>query len=91
MTPAVLACVQLKRQGTPGAPPPVVILPRNVHQSAVHALVSSGAVPMWLAPEYDAPSGICLGLRPSAVRAALRAHGARVAAARAPTSESTPW
>ena len=41
---AVLACVQLKRQGTPGAPPPVVILPRNVHQSAVHALVSSGAL-----------------------------------------------
>jgi len=79
---AVLACVQLKRQSEPGGPPPLVILPRNAHQSAVHALVSSGAVPVWVAPDYDAQSGLCLGLRASEVKRALRAHGGarRVAA-----------
>ena len=79
---AVLACVQLKRQSEPGGPPPVVILPRNAHQSAIHALVSSGAVPAWVAPDYDEKSGLCLGLRASEVRRALRTHGGarRVAA-----------
>ena len=95
---AVLACCQLKAQRQPGQRP-VVVLPRNVHKSAIHALVSSranpnadpnpdpspgpdlnpnpdpnpdpnsdpdpdhdfdphqvssGAEPLWLAPEYDA-------------------------------------
>ena len=42
--------------------------------------VSSGAEPLWLAPEYDAQSGLCLGLRARAVERALHAGGARVAA-----------
>ena len=41
---AVLACCQLKAQRQPGQRP-VVVLPRNVHKSAIHALVSSRANP----------------------------------------------
>ena len=76
---AVLACCQLKMQSQPGRTP-VVILPRNVHKSAIHALVSSGAEPLWLAPEYDAQSGLCLGLQADEVERALKAGGGRVAA-----------
>ena len=40
---AVLACVQLWAQRRGTTEPPVVLLPRNAHKSAVHALVLSGA------------------------------------------------
>ena len=76
---AVLACCQLKLQRQPGQTP-VVILPRNVHKSAIHALVSSGAEPLWLDPAYDAQSGLCLGMHAAEVERALRAGGERVAA-----------
>ena len=39
---ALLACSQLKAQRQPGQRP-VVVLPRNVHKSAIHVLVSSRA------------------------------------------------
>lgn len=48
-----------------------VILPRNAHQSAVHALVLSGAVPYWIRPVYDAKHDIAHGITPDAVRQAL--------------------
>jgi len=52
---AVLACVQLWQQGegrdAAASETPLLLLPRNAHKSAVHALVTSGAVPSWLIPE----------------------------------------
>ena len=78
---AVLACVQLWRQRNPTATTPaVVVLPRNVHKSAVHALVVAGAEPCWLIPELDADTGLCLGVATSSVCAALERCAGRVAA-----------
>jgi arginine decarboxylase len=85
---SVMACVQLWRRRQCGSGPvgtrssggPVLILPRNAHQSAYHALVSSGAEPCWLMPEYDDASGLCLGAAASSVADALQRHGERVAA-----------
>lgn len=80
---AVMACVQLWRQrgGTRrrGARP-LLLLPRNAHKSVYSAMVASGAEPLWLSPEYDVASGLCLGVSASAVAAGLANGGARVAA-----------
>ena len=86
---AILACVQLwsQRQLSRDASDrnasdlaPVVLLPRNAHKSAIHALVLSGAQPAWLAPAYDAESGISLGIPPTEIEQALARHGDRIAA-----------
>lgn len=72
---AVLACVRCAPRGARK-----VLLPRNAHRSAVHALVHSGAEPVWLRPEIDARTGITLGVdAPTALRAALAAHAGAVA------------
>lgn len=41
-----------------------IILPRNVHQSAIAALILSGAIPVWLEPDYDPDWGLahCISL-----------------------------
>lgn len=54
---ATLACVQIWRQARAaagGEDAPLVLLPRNAHKSAVHALITSGAEPSWLVPEVRA-------------------------------------
>lgn len=56
----------------------VVILPRDAHKSAVHALVLSGATPCFLPPARHAGSGISLGIEAAALEAALREHGDKV-------------
>lgn len=66
---AVLACVR------PGR---AVVLPRNAHQSAVHALVLSGGVPVWVEPAYDATRDVLHGVEPAAVAAALESHEGEV-------------
>ena len=82
----VIACVQLWHQrervggGTP-AGGPVVLLPRNAHKSAIHALVASGAEPAWLSPAYDSECALVTGVPTAEVRRALEEHGERVAAA----------
>ena len=40
-----------------------IILPRNVHKSAINALILSGAVPVFVEPEYDKELGIANGVR----------------------------
>lgn len=62
---AILACVRPGRS---------VLLPRNVHQSAVHALVLSGAVPVWIDPVYDSSHDILHGVTPQAVEDAITAN-----------------
>ncbi|CAM9478656.1 unnamed protein product, partial [Hapterophycus canaliculatus] len=59
----------------------VVILPRDAHKSAVHALVLSGATPCFLPPIRHPRSGVSLGVGTAALEAALEEHGDEVAAA----------
>jgi arginine decarboxylase len=51
-----------------------IILPRNVHQSAISGLILSGAVPVFVQPEYDAALDIAHCLTPGAVTKALLHH-----------------
>ena len=39
-----------------------IILPRNVHKSAINALVLCGAVPVYVNPEVNGDLGISLGM-----------------------------
>ncbi|KAG8468018.1 hypothetical protein KFE25_007070 [Diacronema lutheri] len=72
---AIVGCVRL---APPGAR--AVLLPRNAHRSAVHALVHSGAQPVWLVPEIDERTGIALGVDVhTTLHAALAEHGAGAA------------
>lgn len=51
-----------------------LILPRNAHQSAIAALILSGAVPVFVEPAYDLSWGIAQGLTAAAVAIALEQH-----------------
>ncbi len=51
-----------------------IILPRNVHQSAISGLILSGAVPIFINPEYDADRDLAHSITPPAVEEALRQH-----------------
>lgn len=66
---AVMACVRPGRK---------IILPRNVHQSAVHALVLSGAIPVWIEPLYDPEYDLVHGATPEAVSRAFEQHAGQV-------------
>lgn len=48
-----------------------IILPRNIHQSAIAGLILSGAIPIFINPEYDAQEGLAYGITPAAVKQAL--------------------
>lgn len=49
-----------------------IIMPRNVHRSAINALVISGAVPVYINPGVNRQLGIPLGMSPEDVREAIR-------------------
>jgi arginine/lysine/ornithine decarboxylase len=51
-----------------------LILPRNIHQSALSGLILSGAVPIFVQPEYDPRLDLAHSLTPTAVAAALAQH-----------------
>ncbi|MFB2772208.1 aminotransferase class I/II-fold pyridoxal phosphate-dependent enzyme [Pelatocladus sp. BLCC-F211] len=51
-----------------------IILPRNVHSSAIAGLILSGAIPIFVNPEYDPVLDIAHSITPSAVAAALQQH-----------------
>ena len=51
-----------------------IILPRNVHQSAIAALILSGAVPIFVDPEYDPVLDIAHSITPADVASALEQH-----------------
>ena len=48
-----------------------IILPRNVHKSALNALVLCGAVPVYVNPEMNAKLGISLGMEIDQVARAI--------------------
>ncbi|MCC0176238.1 aminotransferase class I/II-fold pyridoxal phosphate-dependent enzyme [Waterburya agarophytonicola K14] len=51
-----------------------IILPRNIHQSAIAGLVLSGAIPIFVNPEYDPQERLAYNVTADAVRQALTAH-----------------
>ncbi|MBD2074815.1 aminotransferase class I/II-fold pyridoxal phosphate-dependent enzyme [Phormidium sp. FACHB-592] len=51
-----------------------LILPRNIHQSALSGLILSGAVPIFVQPEYDPHLDLAHSLTPTAVATALAQH-----------------
>ncbi len=48
-----------------------IILPRNVHKSAINALILCGAVPVYVNPEVDTRLGISLGMEPEKFKKAV--------------------
>lgn len=51
-----------------------IIMPRNVHRSAINALILSGAMPVYVDPSSDERIGIPLGMSRDAVARAIDAH-----------------
>jgi arginine decarboxylase len=51
-----------------------IILPRNVHKSAINALILSGAQPVFIEPETDCDFGIMNGVRFETVKKAILEH-----------------
>jgi arginine decarboxylase len=49
-----------------------IILPRNAHKSTVSGLVLSGAVPVYVQPEFHPELGIAMGMTNAAVQQAIR-------------------
>lgn len=51
-----------------------IILPRNVHRSAINALVVCGAIPVYINPGQDKRLGIPLGMSVADVKKAIKEH-----------------
>ena len=51
-----------------------IIMPRNVHRSAINALILCGAIPIYVNPGIDDVLGIALGMRVEDVAAAIARH-----------------
>jgi arginine decarboxylase len=51
-----------------------IILPRNAHQSAISGLILSGAMPVFVQPDYDAAWDIAHCATPDAIATALNYH-----------------
>ncbi|HIR28693.1 MAG TPA: aminotransferase class I/II-fold pyridoxal phosphate-dependent enzyme [Candidatus Choladousia intestinigallinarum] len=56
-----------------------IILPRNVHRSAINALVLCGAKPVYVNPDVDQHLGISLGMKVEQVKEAIRENPDAVA------------
>lgn len=51
-----------------------IILPRNVHRSAINALILTGAIPVYVNPGIDEKLGIGLGMSKADIEAAILAN-----------------
>jgi arginine/lysine/ornithine decarboxylase len=56
------------------APGDKIILPRNIHYSAIAGLILSGAIPVFVMPEYDPILDLTYCITPKTVAAALERH-----------------
>ncbi len=56
-----------------------IILPRNVHKSAINALVLCGAIPVYVNPEVNPKLGISLGMEVPCVEQAIKENPDAVA------------
>jgi arginine/lysine/ornithine decarboxylase len=48
-----------------------IIMPRNVHKSAINALILCGAIPVYVNPEVEPRLGISLGMEPKVLEKAV--------------------
>jgi len=69
---SIVAAVRLGRKK--------IVLPRNAHQCAVHALVVSGADGVFLLPEYSEAEDVLHGVTADAVKQALQENPGEIAA-----------
>lgn len=53
-----------------------IIVPRNAHRSVISGLILSGAIPVFVAPDYDAELELAHGLTVAGVTQALQDHPA---------------
>jgi arginine decarboxylase len=51
-----------------------IILPRNIHSSAISGIIHAGAVPIFIDPEYDRELDIAHSITPDSVKLALEQH-----------------
>ncbi len=51
-----------------------IILPRNVHKSAINALILSGALPVYMEPELDQEMGVSHNITLESLKAAYATH-----------------
>jgi arginine decarboxylase len=51
-----------------------IILPRNIHSSAIAGIIHAGAVPIFITPEYDGALDLAHSITPEAVKFALEQH-----------------
>jgi arginine decarboxylase len=51
-----------------------IILPRNCHQSAIAGLILSGAIPIFLNPEYNSELDLTYNITPQSLTKALKDH-----------------
>lgn len=51
-----------------------IVLPRNIHQSAIFGLILTGAIPIFINPEYDANFDVCYGISPTDLAETLEQH-----------------
>ncbi|MBE9168929.1 aminotransferase class I/II-fold pyridoxal phosphate-dependent enzyme [Pleurocapsales cyanobacterium LEGE 06147] len=51
-----------------------MIVPRNIHRSAIAGLILSGAIPIFINPEYDPLNDLAYSITPESVEKALKQH-----------------
>ena len=51
-----------------------IVMPRNVHRSAINALILSGAQPIYVDPKMNSDLGISLGMTVEGVKKAIEEH-----------------
>ncbi|MCT7949544.1 aminotransferase class I/II-fold pyridoxal phosphate-dependent enzyme [Ancylothrix sp. C2] len=51
-----------------------IILPRNIHRSVISGLILSGAIPIFINPEYDPTWDLANSITPQALQQALNQH-----------------
>ncbi|AFZ34486.1 arginine decarboxylase [Stanieria cyanosphaera PCC 7437] len=51
-----------------------IILPRNIHQSAIAGLILSGAIPIFINPEYDSQQDLAYSITSVSLKQTLQQH-----------------
>ena len=57
---------------TVAGPGEKIIVPRNAHRSIIGGIILSGAMPIYIQPEFDDEFGMAMGVTPESVEAAIR-------------------
>jgi arginine decarboxylase len=69
MAAIVAACQSAKSDDRPK-----ILMPRNVHRSAIAGLIHANATPVWLTPEYDRRHHLAGCVSPATFKAVLERH-----------------